>query len=272
MKTYRPIARFYDAEYADLPMLQEDTAFLIHALPRAVKSVLVLACGSGRSAIPLAESGRRVVGVDIDADMIARAEQKRDSVGLSAKQLRFECQDVTKLKLNETFDAAVLMFNGLLMFTTLEQQDAVMEGIRRHLKPRGMIWIDVFNPDTHRIAEEYEENADVRLFHVEELGLSVQRVTHVSATSTPQVRRTRFEYRWHERGRMRQAKIDFEMTYMFPRELRMLVERHGFGIDGMWGDYDGSEISVESPRLIARATARPARGRGVAASQRSVRR
>jgi SAM-dependent methyltransferase len=272
MKTYRPIARFYDAEYADLPMLQEDTAFLIHALPRTVKSVLVLACGSGRSAIPLAESGRRVVGVDIDAGMIARAEQKRDAVGLSAKQLRFECQDVTKLKLSETFDAAVLMFNGLLMFTTLEQQDEVMEGICRHLRPRGTVWIDIFNPDTHRIAEAHEENADVRLFYVDSIGASVQRVTHVSATNTPQVRRTEFEYRWHEGGRMRRAKIDFEMTYLFPRELRMLVERHGLELEQMWGDYDGSAVSVESPRLIARARARPARGRVGALSRQSVRR
>jgi hypothetical protein len=42
------------------------------------------------------------------------------------------------------------------------------------------------------------------------------------------------------------------MTWLFPRELQLLLERNGFYIDAMFGNYDGSELSANSPRIIAR--------------------
>jgi hypothetical protein len=41
------------------------------------------------------------------------------------------------------------------------------------------------------------------------------------------------------------------MTFMFPRELRLLVERHGMRIEKLYGNYDGSAMDADSPRMIA---------------------
>lgn len=66
MTGYRAIADYYDAEYESLEMLQHDVPLFLQQLPRRSLKILDLATGTGRSAIPLAQAGHRVVGVDYD--------------------------------------------------------------------------------------------------------------------------------------------------------------------------------------------------------------
>ena len=55
-------------------------------LPARRQTVLELAVGTGRAAIPIAQAGHRVVGVDYAADMLAIARRKRDAVGLTERR------------------------------------------------------------------------------------------------------------------------------------------------------------------------------------------
>src|SRR5207237_10309680 len=81
-RPYRAIAEYYDPEYAHHAMLQQDVPFFLGQLPRRSQSVLELAVGTGRAAIPIAQSGHKVLGVDYDKNMLAIARRKRDAVGL----------------------------------------------------------------------------------------------------------------------------------------------------------------------------------------------
>src|SRR5437763_1838120 len=81
MSRYRAIADYYDAEYADHPMLDRDVPFFLGHLPRKSQRVLELACGTARAAIPIAQAGHRVVGVDYAPEMLEIARHKRDAVG-----------------------------------------------------------------------------------------------------------------------------------------------------------------------------------------------
>ena len=42
----------------------------------------------------------------------------------------------------------------------------------------------------------------------------------------------------------------FDITFIFPRELRILLERNGLKIRKIWGNYDGSALNADSPRMI----------------------
>src|SRR5919112_1057602 len=88
MRRYRALAEYYDAEYEGLEMLEGDVPFFLGHLPRKAQRVLELACGTGRAAIPIAQAGHRVVGVDFARDMLEIARRKRDAVGLADRQLR----------------------------------------------------------------------------------------------------------------------------------------------------------------------------------------
>src|SRR3954451_711149 len=84
MKRYRAIAEYYDAENARHAMLEHDVPFFLGQLPKTrSQSILELAAGTGRAAIPLAQAGHRVVAVDYADDMLAIARRKRDAVGVT---------------------------------------------------------------------------------------------------------------------------------------------------------------------------------------------
>jgi ubiquinone/menaquinone biosynthesis C-methylase UbiE len=252
MRRYRAIAAYYDAEYANKPMLQEDVPFLLQHLPKKRQQILELCVGTGRAAIPLAQAGHRVVGVDYAGDMLAIAKRKRDAVGLSDRQLELIRQDVTKLRLHEKFDWAVILFNTLLAFTTLEEQDAVLSGVAKHLKKGGRLWIDIFQPNLQLLATPSARAVDGHQFYVHELERAVYQTTDIDRDPAAQRQTVTFRYQWFDpAGRLRREKHRFDMTFMFPRELRLLVERHGMRIEKLYGNYDGSELNADSPRMIA---------------------
>src|SRR5690348_13263359 len=164
MKRYRAFAQYYDAEYERAEMLEQDVPFFLGHLPRRRQSILELAVGTARAAIPLAQAGHRVVGVDYAEDMLELAREKCAAVGVRERDLKLVQQDALQLNLNETFDWVCIFFNTLLNFTTVKEFDALFQGVKRHLKPRGRFWIDIFHPDLHRLAEERSEHIEPGVF------------------------------------------------------------------------------------------------------------
>jgi len=257
-KQYRAIAEYYDAEYERSEVLDNDVPLLLHQLPKRRQRILELCTGTARAAIPLAQAGHSVVGIDIDAQMLKIAQRKRDSVGLTAKQLELKRADVLKFKLAEKFDWAVLLFNTLLSFPKLGDQDRLMRGVHAHLKPGGRFWIDIFYPDLTILAEPHHAHFDSATFYVPALDRSVHRHTEICrARVTPQLQEVTFHYTWADHyGELHHEKNSFPMTWMFPRELTLLLERNGFVVETMYGDYDRSPVTTLSPRIIVCAKKR----------------
>ncbi|MFN4243544.1 MAG: class I SAM-dependent methyltransferase [Tepidisphaerales bacterium] len=255
---YRAIPAYYDAEYAHLPYLQTDVPFLLRHLPRRPQRILELAVGTGRAAIPLAEAGHRVVGVDNDPAMLERAEAKRRISAVSPRRLKLVCGDIRTYRHpggRQRFDAVLLLFNTLLAFPDIDQLDAVLATAAYHLRPGGLLWVDVFNPDFGQLAHGPLTGLDPVTFYVPELDRTVTRWTDLEDISPPafQRRRVTFHYRWFDRGRERHRAVRFDMTWLLPRELQVLLQRHGLVLRQLWGDHDGSPVSHDSPRLIAAA-------------------
>jgi len=250
-KRYRHLAHYYDAEYEHLRMLHEDTPFMLEHMPKRSQRVLELCAGTGRAAIPLAQAGHRVCAVDYAADMLEIARQKRAACGLSDKRLQLVQADVLKLKVREKFDWICVLFNTFLSFTTLDEQDKFFQTVVRHLKPHGKFWIDIFNPDLTLIAESKLTNLEPTSFYVPALGRSVSRLTDIHRTG-PQTEHVIFRYTWfNEMGREKNESVAFDLTFLFSRELQLLLERNGLKIEYLWGNYDGSEPRANSPRIIA---------------------
>src|SRR5690242_15483859 len=100
MKRYRAIAEYYDFESQRIRWLERDVPFFLRHLPRRRRlDILELATGTARAAIPLAQAGHRVAGVDYAKDMLDIARRKRDAVGLSDRELELILADVLKLNL-----------------------------------------------------------------------------------------------------------------------------------------------------------------------------
>jgi SAM-dependent methyltransferase len=254
MKRHRAIAEYYDFEYPHHDMLEQDVPFFLGQLPaRRRQTVLELAVATGRAAIPVAQAGHKVVGVDYAKDMLAIATRKRDAVGLTARQVRLVHSDALALDLDERFDWVSVFFNTFLAFPTLGEQDRLMEVILRHLKPTGRFWVDLFQPDYQLLARDEATGLEPFVFYVPPLERTVFKTTDIRRSPHRQIQRVTFNYTWFDaKGAEHHEHNHFDMTWLFPRELQLLVERHGLEIERLFGNYDGSALRADSPRMIAR--------------------
>lgn len=102
--------------------------------------VLDAACGTGRYALPLAEAGARVSGVDATPEMLARARQTAQERGLA---LDLRDGDLRALPFgDESFDVAVCA----LALCHVPDLRPVMAELARVLRPGGRLVISDFHP------------------------------------------------------------------------------------------------------------------------------
>src|SRR4051812_30874231 len=222
MKRYRAIAEYYDAEHADSRLLQQDVPFFLGHLPKKKQTVLELCVGTARAAIPLAQAGHQVVGVDYARDLLAIAARKRDAVGLSERDLKLIHGNVLDLKLGRRFDWICLFFNTLLAFPTLDEQDRLLQAVSQHLKPRGRFWLDVFQPDLRLLTAVETKKIEPHVFYVPAFSRTVHQTTELHCEPSKQVQHITFHYTWFDdRGRKHHEHNRFTLTWMFPRELQL---------------------------------------------------
>jgi SAM-dependent methyltransferase len=94
-------------------------------------SVLDAGCGTGRVALELATRGVEVVGVDVDASMLATARSRGPYIEF------LEC-DLAALRLEREFDV-VLMAGNVLLFTPKGTERSVVLGCARHVGVGGWL-------------------------------------------------------------------------------------------------------------------------------------
>ena len=113
-------------------------------------SVLDAGCGTGRVAIELARHGIEVVGVDVDASMLATARRV-------APTIDWVQADLTELDLGRTFDL-VVMAGNVPLFTPPGTEAALVAGVARHVVDGGLL-VAGFSLDRGYAAATYDDHA-----------------------------------------------------------------------------------------------------------------
>src|SRR5690554_1757324 len=129
---YTYLARFYD-RLMDVDYFQWEQ-YLITLFKKydcAPETILDLGCGTGNLTIPLAQRGYAVSGVDLSAEMVAVAEAKAESIGLS---IPFLVQDMRALALpNTNFDLIFSACDGVNYLLTEDELFRMFRGVLGHL-------------------------------------------------------------------------------------------------------------------------------------------
>src|ERR671913_349660 len=95
-------------------------------------AALELGIGTGRIALPLAQRGVEVHGIDLSKAMVARLRAKP-----GGKDIPVEIGDFATARVEGTFSLAYLVFNTINNLTTQDAQVACFQNAAAHLRPGG---------------------------------------------------------------------------------------------------------------------------------------
>jgi SAM-dependent methyltransferase len=219
----------YD-RYAHTKGTAQEVEHLVGALDLVPgERVLDVGCGTGRHAVELARRGMIVHGIDISERFVDIAGS-RDVDGAT-----FERLDARRLPFAGEFDAAVCLCQGAFgMMVADGDDDAVVGGIGRALRPGGRLALSAFNA---YFAVRYHDDADFDA----DLGISHER-TEIRSES----------------GAARTVEL-WTGCYT-PRELRLMLAAHGLLVESIAsvepGAYGWHRPTTESPELLVIARRR----------------
>lgn len=114
----------YYGPYAQLP------DWLIELL-RERHSVMELACGTGRIAIPLSQRGLSVTGIDYSQPMLDFARKKAREAQV---EIELTLSDFRDFDLGRTFGSILLLSNALWHVHKRSDFEALMQDVQRHIE------------------------------------------------------------------------------------------------------------------------------------------
>lgn len=230
----------YDAQFG--AGYEAEIAYLTALAMRQDGAVLDLCCGTGLVAIPLAEAGLEVVGVDVARPMLEWAAEKAGE----SRNPRFVHEDALGLDLPRRFRVAYLTGNAFQAFLSEEEIRALLRAVHRHLEPGGSLVFDT------RLLEGYDLSLD-------------QEFLDAGTYLDPRKRRVRYlekqagydpargvlaieTKRVLPDGTERLSGIDLKFT-PFDR-LRSLVGEMGFELVGAYGSWRRDPFEPTGPDVV----------------------
>lgn len=202
--------------------------------------VLDLACGTGRIAIPIAQAGISVTGIDLSRPMFDHARRKAGTL-----PVRFVEADCRSFDLDERFRVAVMSGHGFQFMLTDDDQRALLKAVHDHLLPGGLFAFETRNPRLepfHHIAEPefWRAYADADGTRVETW------TTEIPDREAGIVHYTVIR-RWPD-GREVPCRV--AIRFSGADHVQRLVGEAGLELVGRFGDWDGKPVTDDCTDLI----------------------
>ncbi|WP_152360716.1 class I SAM-dependent DNA methyltransferase [Microlunatus speluncae] len=201
--------------------------------------VLEFAIGTGRIAVPLAERGVTVSGIELSRAMAARIAEKPGGAGIDVT-----IGDMTKTRVAGEFSLVYLVFNTISNVTTQDGQVDVFRNAAAHLRPGGLFLIEVGLPDLRRLPPGQDTvpftvapNAEGGGYlGFDQYDVVTQEFSSNHVTVTPD-------------GQGRFYRIPFR--YAWPAEMDLMARIAGLTLKHRWSDWDRSELTAVSTKQVA---------------------
>lgn len=191
-------------------------------------AALELGIGTGRIAVPLAQRGVRVHGIDLSEAMVSVLLTK-----FGAEEIAVTMGDFATTKVEGSFSLAYLVFNTIMNLTTQDEQVACFENVAAHLEPGGCFVIEVGVPDLQRLP--FGET--FRPFSVTP--------THLGIDEYDIVRQGLISHHYSQiDGRWVQNSVPFR--YVWPAELDLMARIAGMKLRERWSSWQREPFTAES--------------------------
>jgi SAM-dependent methyltransferase len=223
-------ARRYDTPGADMfaPEVLGPTADRLAELAGTGRA-LEFAIGTGRVAIPLAERGVPVAGIELSQPMV---DQLRTKAG--GADIPVVVGDMASSTAPGEFSLVYLVYNTISNLLTQAEQVACFRNAARHLGPGGRFVIELGVPDLRTLPPGQQAT----VWHCEPgyIGLDTYDVVDQQLVS--------HHFRF---GAGKQAELSRSPhRYIWPAELDLMAQLAGFELEARHADWIGSEFTADS--------------------------
>jgi SAM-dependent methyltransferase len=197
-------------------------------------AALEFAVGTGRVALPLAARGIPVSGIELSTPMAARLRAKDE-----AHRIEVTIGDMATTRVDGTFRLVYLVFNGIGLLTTQDEQVACFANAAAHLEPGGLFLIEVGVPDLRRLPP----GEDARVFAHSPGYVGYDRYTDLVAQQA-------MSHHFVADGSdVREHKTPFR--YVWPSELDLMAKLADMSLRYRWAWWDRSPFTGDSPAHVS---------------------
>ncbi len=228
------VAARYDESEAEMfdPSVVDATVDVLAELAGDGRA-LELGIGTGRIALPLAERGVPVHGIELSAAMVERLRSKPrgDAIPVAIG-------DFAVTRVDGVFSVAYVVFNTIMNLTSQEAQVACFRNVAAHLGPGGCFVVECMIPELQKLPH----GEKVRAFEIkenrwgfDEYDIATQRLTS-----------HHFEF---VDGKLDRLSIPFR--YVWPGELDVMAEIAGMRLRERWGGWKREQFSSESSMHVS---------------------
>ena len=218
--------------------------------------ILEVAVGTGRLAIPLAEGGKQVFGIDYsDAMLQAFRDKLPDLPDDVRSRIQLAQADMRDFDLGERFSFVFIPFGSFVYLLSIEDQKACLASLRRHLAPGGTIVIDV--PTWAEARDERWLENDPNVMKVKqdtnpETGKATEMWSTFRFDSSTQIMEQDRHYRVYDHNGYLESEqtVLWRSRFFLIGEMRLLAELSGLQITEIYGDFQlgpyqhDSEVAV----------------------------
>jgi len=197
--------------------------------------VLELAIGTGRVALPLAERGLAVEGVEASPEMVARMRAKPGGADIPVV-----IGDMADVAVEGPFSLVYLVFNTLFNLVDGARQADCFRNTARVLASDGAFVVQAYVPDPADF--DGNERVEVRDVTEDAVKLRVHRYDRAAQTFIRQSITLRD-------GGVRLEP--FAMHYLWPGQIDALAEQAGLRLAERYADYDRSPFTADSKNHVS---------------------
>ena len=245
---YDPASPVYDLEYPECDGAELE--FWIAQGRRFGPRLLEFAVGTGRIAVPLAQRGFQVTGVDTSAAMLARAAARRAGLPRAGRAgLRLHRGDMRNCRLEQAFDLVFVGFNSYLLLPDQAARRQALQNAAAHVRSGGGVAVDVFSATALDATPDHEE-----VEFLERDPVTGWRITRERFyTYDPAAHRgcSTLIYRYFDGPAIvDERRLGYSLALLTRDDVVAEFVETGLEIDGVCGDYTFQPWRDDSPNLL----------------------
>ncbi len=229
----------------------EDLPFWLELARMQCGPVLELGCGTGRVLIALTRAGYTTYGLDREAGMLSLLQQ--EAGGEMASRCHLFQADMSAYRLGRTFPLILLPCNTLSTLPGDIRRLALAQ-VRRQIAPDGLFAASLPNPALLKRLSRHAEGEIEEVFPHPADGEPVQ----VSSTWERRAGEVIISWRYDHLlpdGRVERFTAQACHTLTPVEQYRTEFRQAGLQIEALYGDFDRSSYTDDSPDLIILARA-----------------